>query len=271
MEFVYITVLAFLAEMLDSSMGMGYGTILSPLLISFGFHPLAAIPALLLSQAFGGFAASVFHHEEGNVTFTRTSRDSKVVFMITVLGLVAVVFGALVAVGLPKLYLKAYIGLLVLAMGVILLSRFSFRFSWKKMVGVGVISSFNKGISGGGFGPVVTSGQIIAGNDHKSAIGCTTAAEAPICIAGFIAFCLAGRAAAIPADAIWSFTVAGISMVIPRMVLPLTLGAIVAAPFGAKITKRVSNEKLRPIIGVLVTILGIWALYQAQAWKIFGI
>lgn len=56
------------------------------------------------------------------------------------------------------------------------------------MLAVGVLSAFNKGISGGGFGPVVTSGQIIAGREGKSSIGTTTFAEAPICIAGFLTF-----------------------------------------------------------------------------------
>ncbi|HOO78649.1 MAG TPA: sulfite exporter TauE/SafE family protein [bacterium] len=263
MEFIGIAVLAFLAELLDSSMGMGYGTTLSPLLITLGFHPVAVIPGILLSQAFGGFSASVFHHGEGNVTFTRTSRDSKIVFLITVFGLVMVVAGAAIAVGIDKLYLKSYIGVLALVMGGILLSRFSFRFSWRKMVGVGIVSSFNKGITGGGFGPVVTSGQIIAGHDHKSAIGCTTAAEAPICIAGFVTFCLTGSASSVPASAAWRFDLGGIRLMVPKLVVPLVLGALLATPFGARITRRFPEEKIRPFLGVLVGALGLWTLLKA--------
>jgi len=46
-------------------------------------------------------------------------------------------------------------------MGTIRLLRTRFNFSWKKIFGIEILSAFNKGISGGGFGPVVTSGQLM--------------------------------------------------------------------------------------------------------------
>jgi len=47
---------------------------------------------------------------------------------------------------------------------------------------------FQQGDLWWGFGPIVTAGQIMAGQKHKAAIGATTLAEAPLCIASF--FCL---------------------------------------------------------------------------------
>jgi len=41
----------------------------------------------------------------------------------------------------------------------------NYRFSWKKITVLGLIASFNKGISGGGYGPVVTGGQL-SGQTH---------------------------------------------------------------------------------------------------------
>ena len=76
--FLLLVIMAFVCEYIDSSLGMGYGTILAPVLIIFGFHPLVAIPALLLSQAFGGLAASVFHHQLRNVSFHPNSKDFKI-------------------------------------------------------------------------------------------------------------------------------------------------------------------------------------------------
>ena len=61
--FLLLFGMAFICEFIDSSLGMGYGTILSPVLIIMGFDPLVAIPALLLSQAVGGFTAAIFHHQ----------------------------------------------------------------------------------------------------------------------------------------------------------------------------------------------------------------
>ena len=59
---VIIFFLAFLCEVTDASFGMGYGTILAPLLLIVGYEPAVIVPAILLSQAVGGFTASVFHH-----------------------------------------------------------------------------------------------------------------------------------------------------------------------------------------------------------------
>lgn len=248
--FFLLLAMAFVAELIDSSLGMGYGTILSPVLIILGFPPLVVVPAILLSQAFGGFSASVFHNRLENVKLTRRSRDGRIVLLITILGVVAVVGAAILAMGLSKQALKIYIGILVLLMGIVLLSRIRFRFSWKKMVGVGILSSFNKGLSGGGFGPVVTAGQIIAGHDHKSAIGVTTAAEAPICISGFIAYCVLKGPDAILRDWI--------------VFVPLTVGSLLSTPLGAMITRKFPEDKVRPTLGILVVILGIWTL--AKTW-----
>ena len=148
--FLFIFGLAFVCEFIDASMGMGYGTILSPVLIIMGFDPLIAVPAILLSQAFGGFTASVFHQQFENVSFKRNSEDLKVVLVIVGFGILATILAVLVSVNISKVFLKTYIGLLVIVMGVMLLLNRSFAFSFKKMVGVGILSSFNKAMSGGG-------------------------------------------------------------------------------------------------------------------------
>ena len=79
-----------------------------------------------------------------------TTRDLKVVFVVSSLGILATIIAALTAVSIPKPVLKTYIGILVLAMGTILLLKTRFNFSWRKILGIGILSAFNKGISGGG-------------------------------------------------------------------------------------------------------------------------
>jgi len=197
---VIIILGAFACELIDSSLGMMYGTILSPVLIIAGFDPLVVVPSLLLSQAFSGFIASITHHQLRNVDFSIKSgvterlrklgyigafrrnmpSDLKVVICVSCFGILATVIASMAAMNIPKAALKTYIGVLVLVMGAILLLGFKFRFSWKKIVGIGILSAFNKGMSGGGFGPVVTSGQLISGRTSKNSIGATTLAEAPM-------------------------------------------------------------------------------------------
>ena len=65
---------ALLCEYVDSSLGMGYGTTLTPLLLLAGFAPLDIVPAILLSEALTGAAAGLFHQRDGNVNFLRDAR-----------------------------------------------------------------------------------------------------------------------------------------------------------------------------------------------------
>jgi len=268
-EMLLVSAAASVCEMIDSSLGMLYGTILSPVLIIVGFDPLVVVPSILFSQAIGGIIASIGHHRLRNVDFTikkdvmkrlsdlgyietfrkSTTRDLKVVFVITCFGILATIIGALTAISIPKVALKTYIGLLVLLMGIILLLRSRFNFSWEKIFGIGILSAFNKGISGGGFGPVVTSGQLISGRETKKSIGTTTLSEAPICITGFLTYIIRNGLTT------WN------------LVLILTAGAIVGAIIGPHITTKFkSEEKLRLGLGILVTLLGIWTL--VKTWLI---
>ena len=238
---------AFICEFIDSSLGMMYGTILGPVLIISGFDPLIVVPAILVSQAMGGVIAAVFHHRFKNVNFHLSSEDSKMVYAITIFGVIATVISVFVAVNIPKWVLKTYIGVLVLCMGIVLLFKAKFNFSWRRILIIGLISAFNKGLSGGGFGPVVTSGQMISGREGKSSIGVTTLAEAPICIAGFLSYLF------IKGILNWD------------VVIFLSMGAISAAPLGAMVTSKFKSEKkLKTILGILTVMLGIWTL--AKTW-----
>lgn len=94
-----------------------------------------------------------------------------------------------------------------------------------------------------GFGPLVTSGQIISGRSGKKSIGATALAEVPICITAFLAYLF----------------IKGISNW--HVVIFLSIGAVSAAPVGAFATSKFKSEKrLKVILGVLTLILGIWTL-----------
>jgi len=260
---ILLIVGGFVGELLDSSLGMLYGTILSPVLIIAGYDPLVVVPSILLTQAVGGLIAAVIHHRLHNVDFgvdneafsgregsgllrslrRATTRDFKVTLVIAILGIGASVFAAFIATSIPKAALKTYIGALVLVMGLVLVTRSRFTFSWKKILGIGAISAFNKGLSGGGFGPIVTAGQMLSGREGVRSIGSTTLAEAPICIAGFLIYILRNGLSD------WS------------LVIFLGVGAIVGALIGPHITSRFKSEKrLRVGLGVVVLLLGLWTL-----------
>ena len=265
--FLWLCLFAFICEFIDASMGMGYGTILSPVLIIMGFDPIIAVPAILLSQAFGGLTASIFHQQFENVDFKRRSTDLKVVFIIVGFGIVATIMAVGLAVHIPKTAIKTYIGILVIVMGTLLLMNKTFRFSWGKMIAVGIISAFNKAISGGGFGPVVTGGQLVSGQKATNAVGITTLAEAPICIIAFLTYLILRVIREIDAS-ILEMPVAKFfhlffssDILQWELLLALILGSVIVAPFAAFTTK-LTKDKLRYIVGTIIIVLGVWTLYK---------
>jgi len=66
---VIIVVCSFLFEYMDATLGMGYGTTLTPVFLLMGFDPIEIVPAILLSQLICGLLAGICHHCEGNVDF----------------------------------------------------------------------------------------------------------------------------------------------------------------------------------------------------------
>lgn len=236
-----IFILAIIAELLDSSLGMLFGTLLSPILILLGFDPLIVVPSILLSQAIGGMIASFRHHKFNNAEFCFRSKDFKVGIIIFSFGILAVLIGTLLAIKIDKYILKTYISILVILMGLLVVSNLKFKFSWKSITLLGLLSSFNKALSGGGFGPVLSTGQIILGRDAKNSVATTDFAEVPICLTGF---------------AFWCF-ISPISLNL-NLLLWLCLGSIIGAYFGPLMLSKIKNENLvKKIIGGLAIILGL--------------
>ena len=260
--FAGIACLALLCEYADASIGMGYGTALTPLLLIIGFSPLEVVPAVLLGQLAGGLIGGLVHHRVGNISldfrqderlikdrlrglgYLPRSFDAKVIFILAVCGVIGALVGVFSAVNIPQLILKTYIGAMVLGIGVVILIRGSHKgiFSWKGLIGVGLLSSFNKGMSGGGYGPLVTGGQIISGRETRSSVGSTTLAEAIVCIVGFLGYVL------IKGSIFWTLAAA------------TSIGSIIAAPFAAITVRKVNAEKLRVAIGLAAIILGALTL-----------
>jgi uncharacterized membrane protein YfcA len=225
-------------ETIDSGIGMMYGTLLSPVLILASFEPKVVVPSLLLSQAIGGFFATYHHNKFGNAKFSLKSEDLKIAAFIFFLGVLAVIVGAFIGLKLPSFYLKLYIGILCIIMGSIVLAKRTFVFSWFKLSLISILSAFNKAISGGGYGPIVASGNIASGLKSKQSIGITDFAEAPICLASFIAWVALNK---------WT---------IPSMDLlgPLCIGAAIGGLTGPFLLSRSSSHVL---IARLVAILAI--------------
>jgi uncharacterized membrane protein YfcA len=259
--FLLVAVISLLCEYMDASIGMGYGTTLTPVLLIVGFLPLEVVPAVLLGQLAGGLVGGFFHHKLGNVNldfrkdeaikrrlhtlgYIPKSLDSKVILILAVCGIIGVLVAIFFAINIPTLVLQTYIGAMVLGIGITILiwrNRES-KLSWKGLVGIGLISAFNKGASGGGYGPLITGGQIVSGREARSSIGSATIAEALVCIVGFVGYVL------IKGDIYWILAAA------------TSIGSIIAAPFAAMTVSKINANKLKVIIGIATSLLGILTL-----------
>lgn len=266
-----VAVLAFVAEYVDSTLGMGYGTTLAPVLLLMGYGPMQVVPAILLSELLTGLSAGLAHHLAGNANFrpkasngrTLTEnlrtlgyletvrhtlpRHLKIALLLACCSIVGTLTAVLVAVSISKFYLTLYIGVMVLGIGIAILCsrRKDTAFSWRKVTGLGLVASFNKGMTGGGYGPVVTGGQLLCGVKGKNAVAITSLAEGLTCLVGFVAY-------------LW---VRGVQDW--RLFPYLCVGALLSVPLSAYTVKRIPTSKLKFVIGVVALALGGLTLAKA--------
>jgi len=238
--------LCFFCELLDSSMGMGYGTTLTPVLLAFGYHPLALIPSVLFSEFVSGFASSYFHHDAGNVDFSRRTRDSRIALLLSLGSVVGVAIGVSIAVEIPTTALKLVIGLIITSAGVIIWILHNHVFVYKtwKMFLLAAVASFNKALSGGGYGPLMTSGQVLSGLKGKASVGITSFAEGFTCLVGVILFL--GRGHGFDYD----------------LMIPMVTGALLSIPFSTEFVKHIDETKLKKLIAVFTILLGLFTILK---------
>jgi hypothetical protein len=239
-----IIVAAMICEYFDSALGMGYGTTLTPLLLIMGFAPLLTVPAVLLSEMVTGLLAAWGHQKAGNVSFSRGSRELRVALVLAACSVGGTVGAAFLAINLPKSVLSLAIGCLVLALGIFLLAvrQRSVAFSWPRVTALGIVAAFNKGLSGGGYGPLVTGGQLLAGVKEKRAVAITSLAEGLTCAVGV--------------------TVYTLNQGLPdfRLAVPLIIGAVISVPLAAVTVRRMPATMLRGSIGYVTAFLGLLAV-----------
>ncbi|NHK31023.1 MAG: sulfite exporter TauE/SafE family protein [Asgard group archaeon] len=309
MEFSWIIILivflAFICEFTDSSLGMGYGTTLTPVLLLLGYESAQIVPAVLISECITGIVSAIFHaifknmklgynkkslnekidinpkklkpssdiHFGGggstSVKMEKTSLkerikdltiDTKVVLILTIFGicgtLIASITSAIFSYNvLFKFIVKLYIGVMVIAMGILILAlrNRQIKFSFKRITVLGAIAGFNKGISGGGYGPLTVSGQILSGREGRNAIASTSLSEGIICFVGASAFIITTVIRSSQGDG--PITVGELGLA-PFLIL----GAVLSAPIAAFTTKAVNNRWLKLFVGIATVILGAFSL-----------
>lgn len=238
--------LAFISEFSDSSLGMGFGITLTPILLILGFEPLEIVPAVLLSEFVSGILAAFLHHKHNNVNFTYNSQDTKIAIILSAFSVIGVIIAVIIAINIPENILKIIISSIVILMGLIIIITLNYKpkFSWKKITILGIIASINKGLSGGSYGPLVMGGQMLSGIEVKNAVGITSLAEGITCLTGVI---------------LYFFLTDTINWTISPF---LVIGAALSVPFSVLVVKKIPEKQFKIYVSIFILLIGLYSLIK---------
>lgn len=245
-KYFLIAFIAFFCESIDSSLGMGYGTILTPVLLLMGYKPLEIVPLILFSEFITGIIAATLHHKKGNVNLEFGGKEFKIAFLLTISSIFGTITATYLAFSLSENIIKVYIAILLIIIGIssIITLKKKIKFSWNKILALGLLASFNKGISGGGYGPVVTGGQMLSGIDSKSAIGITSLSEGFTCLIGILSFIYLNGLN-------FNFSLG----------IALLCGSVLSIPISVRIISIIKEKTLRTCLSITIIILGLVSVF----------
>jgi uncharacterized protein len=228
-----------IAQLIDGTLGMGYGVTSATILSSVVSGPLATPAAIsssihtaeIVATGVSGYS----HFKFGNV-------NKKLFKALVIPGVLGAVLGAalisLVDEKMTQYYVKPFIVAYTLFLG--------FKFIWnafreqqprkkyKRYKLLAAFGGFFDSVGGGGWGPIVTSTLINNGRSHKYVIGSVSLTEFFVTLSSAFAF----------------FLTAGISHW--QMIFALMLGSVIAAPFAAKLAGKIPKKTSYILLGVLV-------------------
>jgi uncharacterized membrane protein YfcA len=247
--------LAIIFEFLDSAAGMGYGTALTPLLLLMGYKSMQIVPVIMIQQACVGLIGAYIHKEYGNVEwrFRCPSESVKLLLIIAGSGGLAVTFSITAIYGVFKLgeiWIKLYVVFLLLLMGITALigCKKVRAYRPRKMYFFGILAAFNKGVGGGGYGPVVTVGGLLSGVPAKTMVAITAFSEGIVCVISVI---------------VWFFWMKhGVVIdfiLLPSMVMGSFLSVIVA-PYVTRIFPEVLWRTVVPLYCCVLAGICLWKL-----------
>jgi uncharacterized membrane protein YfcA len=230
----YVVALGLFFEFMDASAGMGFGTVMSPMLMILGFTPLQVVPAIMIQQGMCGLVGTFLHREFENVEwkFSPMSETIKLWLLIAGLGCLAVLFSITAVYAIfkfAKIWIKLYVVLLMLGMAIVAIYQAKTRgdkarpYRFKRMGFYAFLAGFNKGIGGGGYGPVVTIGGILSGVPVKAQMAVTAICEGTVSTFSII---------------VWICMMAGGTqldfIILPSMMIA-AVGSAILAPYATRV------------------------------------
>jgi len=266
---VGVGIAGFVAQLVDGSLGMGYGLTSSSVLVAAGVAPSTASASVHLAQLGTTCVSGLAHHRYGNVNgpVTRT---------ISVSGAVGAFVGATLLSSLPVKAAKPIAGGLLFAVGSYVLFRFyrssdapravtaAVQPSSAFLIPLGLVGGFVDATGGGGWGPVATSGLLADGRLAPArVIGSVSASEFFVTVAAVLAFM---ASLGVESDGVR-----------PELVLVLLGGGLVAAPIAPLLVQYFPSRLLGVVIGGFICATNLRVLLAAAHasskvwWAAYGL
>jgi uncharacterized membrane protein YfcA len=114
-----LALIGLVAQLVDGSMGMGYGLTSASLLLAAGFSPAVASATIHVAKIATGLVSGAAHWRFGNV-------DWGVVRRLALPGAIGAFAGATVLSHIPAEIAKPFVAALLFALGLVVLVRFGF-------------------------------------------------------------------------------------------------------------------------------------------------
>jgi len=254
-----VGVAGFVAQIVDGSLGMGYGLTSSTILVSSGVASSTASTVVHLAQLGTTLVSGVAHYREGNIDHSTLRR-------ISPLGGLGAFLGATALSSLPHSAAKPISGALLFLVGAYLLYRNGRRCrerlhaappSLAFLAPLGFIGGFIDATGGGGWGPVATSGLLAHGGlPPHIVIGVVSLSEFFVTCACCLGFALCHLFGAI------SHTTAGDRIPVD-LVMVLLGGGMLAAPVAPMLVKAMQPEKLGAVVGGFVCLTNARVLLRS--------
>jgi uncharacterized protein len=240
------------AQLVDGSLGMAYGVTSTTLLLAIGSNPAAASATVHLAEIGTTLISGISHWKFGNV-------DWKVVAKVGIPGAVGSFAGATVLSNLSTAVAAPAMSLILLALGVYLLVRFTLRGVDRRNLGkpmrarflgpLGLVAGFVDATGGGGWGPVGTPAILASGRmEPRRVIGSIDTSEFLVALAASLGFLLALGDQGI--DVVW--------------VLGLLAGGMVAAPLAAWLVRHIPSRMLGSLVGGVIVLTNTRTLLRSD-------
>jgi len=239
-QFLVFFAIGVFAQLVDGTLGMGYGATSTSFLLAYGVPPVVSSTGVHVAEMFTTGVSAISHHRFGNI-------NKKLVKHLLIPGVLGSITGAyLLSDIIDGEDIKPFIAVYMIILAVIIirkaLAKTIIKKKTKKLGILAAFGGFMDAIGGGGWGPIVTSTLLGRGRNPRYTIGSVNAAEFAVSFASGITFMLFGGIHG------W------------QVIIGLILGGVIAAPLGAYLVNKIKRKPMMIAVGVLIILLSLKTL-----------